>query len=50
MVCEWPLERGALGDDLLETPFRFSDGYVPLPEGPGLGIEIDEDALRRWAA
>jgi L-alanine-DL-glutamate epimerase-like enolase superfamily enzyme len=25
------------------------DGYVPLPEGPGLGIEVDEDFVRRYA-
>jgi D-galactarolactone cycloisomerase len=25
------------------------DGYVAVPEGPGLGIEIDEDALARYA-
>ena len=24
---------------------RFDDGYLDLPEGPGLGIEIDEDRL-----
>ena len=22
------------------------DGYLPVPEGPGLGVEIDEDAVR----
>ncbi|AZG47234.1 glucarate dehydratase family protein [Gordonia insulae] len=25
----------------------FSDGAVPVPTGPGLGVEIDEDALER---
>jgi galactonate dehydratase len=32
----------------LENPdiFGFKDGYVPLPQGPGLGIEINEDAVR----
>ncbi|WP_049579369.1 glucarate dehydratase family protein [Streptomyces sp. SBT349] len=24
---------------------RFTDGAVPLPDGPGLGIELDRDAL-----
>jgi glucarate dehydratase len=24
---------------------RFADGAVPLPEGPGLGVELDQDAL-----
>lgn len=31
--------------DLLVTPFQQTDGYLPLPSGPGLGIEIDEEKL-----
>ena len=26
-------------------PFRVADGYIPIPTGPGLGIELDEEAL-----
>jgi galactonate dehydratase len=26
--------------------FDYEDGYVELPDGPGLGIEIDEDVVR----
>ena len=35
--------------DYLVNPdiFRFVDGYASLPPGPGLGIEIDEAAVRR---
>ncbi|MFC6022872.1 galactonate dehydratase [Plantactinospora solaniradicis] len=29
--------------------FRFADGHVERPTGPGLGIEIDETAVRRAA-
>ncbi|UIO98799.1 galactonate dehydratase [Halobaculum sp. CBA1158] len=34
--------------DYLADPsvFEYEDGYVPVPDGPGLGIEIDEDVLR----
>jgi galactonate dehydratase len=32
--------------DLLKVPFVQENGYLPLPTGPGLGIEIDEDKLR----
>lgn len=41
--------RGSeLLDYLLDpTPFRFTDGHADRPTGPGLGIEIDEDAVRR---
>jgi galactonate dehydratase len=30
-------------------PFAFVDGQLARPTGPGLGIEIDEDAVRRAA-
>jgi muconate cycloisomerase len=37
-------------DDLITTPFRFADGSVIAPEGPGLGIEVDRAKLARYAA
>ena len=34
--------------DYLADPavFEYDGGYVDLPEGPGLGVEIDEDVVR----
>ena len=29
-----------------KTVFDYRDGYVEVPSGPGLGIEIDEDTVR----
>jgi galactonate dehydratase len=42
------------GNDLLDylvdtSVFRFADGYAARLTAPGLGIEIDEDAVRRAA-
>lgn len=37
-------------DDLISQSFGFEDGMVLAPEGPGLGIDVDEDKLRRYAA
>jgi D-galactarolactone cycloisomerase len=34
---------------LLKNPFRMLDGFVSIPEGPGLGVEVDEDYLRHHA-
>ncbi len=31
--------------DLLMTPLELKDGYLTVPEGPGLGIELNEAAL-----
>lgn len=38
-----------LKDDIVANPLDFSDGEVTLPQGPGLGVEIDEDKLRHYA-
>ena len=34
--------------DLLAKPFAVKDGYIEVPRGPGLGVELDEDAVRRF--
>jgi galactonate dehydratase len=38
-------EQVSLGEGYLKTPFVVRDGYLDLPTGPGLGIELDENAL-----
>jgi D-galactarolactone cycloisomerase len=48
MMCEWPLESSVLGNDILTEPFRFERGFVQLSDRPGLGIDVNESALRRW--
>ena len=35
--------------NLLTRPIEFRDSYATVPDGPGLGVELDEDALRRYA-
>ncbi len=30
--------------------FPDSDGYVRLPDGPGLGIELDEEFVKKYVA
>ena len=40
-------DRTLIGKGYLQTPFVLdADGCVAVPDGPGLGIEIDEDGLR----
>lgn len=38
-------EHVSLGEGYLKQPFVAKDGCVELPTAPGLGIELDEDAL-----
>ncbi|MBB6671378.1 galactonate dehydratase [Cohnella nanjingensis] len=42
-------ERWDLGEGYLKMPFEIRDGYVDLPRGPGLGIEVNEEMLRERA-
>jgi L-alanine-DL-glutamate epimerase-like enolase superfamily enzyme len=42
----WTLERR---DFMLAEPVRVDDaGYVNVPDAPGLGIVLDEEAIQRW--
>jgi len=34
---------------LLATPMPFKDGWATVPDGPGLGVEIDEAYLAHHA-
>jgi muconate cycloisomerase len=36
-------------DDLVEQPLRFADFRIYLPAGPGLGVTLDQEKLRRYA-
>ena len=38
-------EQVSLGEGYLKVPFTVKDGFIPLPTKPGLGIELDEDAV-----
>ncbi|HQO33367.1 MAG TPA: galactonate dehydratase [bacterium] len=38
-------EQVNLGDGYLKKPFVIENGYIPIPTGPGLGIELDENAI-----
>ena len=37
-------------DDIVTESFRFEDGCVLVPEGPGLGIEVDVEKLRHYSS
>jgi muconate cycloisomerase len=37
-----------LAEDIVKAPLRIVDGAVALPDGPGLGVEVDEAAVARF--
>jgi muconate cycloisomerase len=56
-VCPTTKPAGAVGpeiagvyylDDIVTEPFRFVDGKVMVPDGPGLGVEVDPEKLAKY--
>ena len=48
----WPVDSAYTkmlppSEDIITTPFVYEDGSLRAPEGPGLGVEIDEEKLQR---
>jgi muconate cycloisomerase len=37
-----------LAEDLVKRPLPLANGTVALPDGAGLGIEVNEDAVARF--
>jgi muconate cycloisomerase len=40
---------GWLADDIVRAPLVVTDGHALVPQGPGIGMELDEDKLARYA-
>ena len=49
-MAQWPAVNclNNYADDLLVKPLQIVGGYARVPEAPGLGVEIDQDALVRY--
>lgn len=48
-VMEFDRTPSGIREGLTPAPFEQRDGFVSVPTAPGLGVEIDEGALRRLA-
>ena len=42
------LSESVLRRDLVADELRMVDGVIPLPQRPGLGIELNRDALENY--
>jgi D-galactarolactone cycloisomerase len=49
IVMELDYTYNSLREELLREPVKFENGYLMPPEKPGLGIELDQQALRKFA-
>jgi D-galactarolactone cycloisomerase len=45
-LLEWDVFENPMRTGLLAEPLEVRDGLVAIPAGPGLGVEVDESAVR----
>ena len=45
-MLEFDTVENPFRENLLAQPLEIKDGFITVPTGPGLGIDIDEDKLR----
>jgi L-alanine-DL-glutamate epimerase-like enolase superfamily enzyme len=48
LIGEFWWQENPLGNQILKNPLKIQDGYMHVPQGPGLGIEIDEQAIEEF--
>ncbi len=48
-LLELDVTENPFRDIIVKQPFNVCDGYIDVPTGPGLGIEIDEAAVQHYA-
>ena len=45
MSLEYHADDESPRRDIVDEPMKLMDGYLELPDKPGLGIDLNEDAL-----
>src|SRR5262249_39085836 len=45
---EFNTSQGPLSRELVRDPLRMTDGFLRVPEGPGLGVEVNEEAIQKY--
>ena len=48
VLVEFNTSQGPLSRELVREPLRLDDGYLRVPTGPGLGVEVDDGAIARF--
>ena len=48
LITEYFVNLEELGRDIAQNPFEVKDGYIQIPDAPGLGIDLDEERLAAY--
>jgi L-alanine-DL-glutamate epimerase-like enolase superfamily enzyme len=47
-ACEFNVGMLLIEDDIIQRKFVIEDGAISVPQGVGLGVEIDEEKLKKY--
>ncbi len=45
---EFNTSQGPLSRELVNNPLRLEDGFLAVPEGPGLGVEVNDAVIEQY--
>jgi L-alanine-DL-glutamate epimerase-like enolase superfamily enzyme len=48
VFVEFNTSQGPLSRQMSREPLKLQDGYLAVPTGPGLGVEVDENTIARF--
>ena len=48
LITEYFVNFETTGNEIADVPFEVDGGYIELPTRPGLGIDLDEEALAKY--
>ena len=48
LITEYFVNLEEFGRDIAKKPFEVKDGYIQIPDAPGLGIDLDEERLAAY--
>ncbi|MCG8528295.1 MAG: mandelate racemase/muconate lactonizing enzyme family protein [Opitutales bacterium] len=48
LMLEWDQTENPIRDEVTVTNLNFSEGQLAIPDAPGHGVQIDEEALRAF--
>ncbi len=48
LYLEYNVSTASLLNRLCITPITMQDGFIPVPDGPGLGVEVNETVVEQF--
>jgi L-alanine-DL-glutamate epimerase-like enolase superfamily enzyme len=48
VLVEFNTSQGPLSREIVRNPLKLEDGYLRVPDGPGLGVEVNEETINKY--